>query len=153
MTSDALEDGRAGETGWKELKVGGFMDRAGPLLARKKDGSWFYGLQTDKSHINPAGIIHGGVTASLVDHAIAMVAWEATGRVPCATIQMDLRYLDSAKAGDRLEARVAIRRQAKSLLFLDADVTVSGRSIAAASAIMKPIRKGAAAAPDTSAGT
>jgi hypothetical protein len=66
---------------------------------------------------------------------------------------MDLRYLDAAKDGDRLEARVTIRHQAKSLLFLEADITVSGKSIAAASAIMKPIRKSPAPTPDTSAET
>ncbi|WP_207138564.1 PaaI family thioesterase [Roseibium aggregatum] len=151
MTGDASEDGRAEENGWKELKIGGFMDRAGPLLAQRRNGSWIYGLHTDESHTNPAGVLHGGVTASLVDHAIAMVAWEATGRVPCVTVQVDLRYLEAAKAGDRLEARVAMRHRTKSLLFLDADVTVSGKAIASASAVMKPIRRTSAPVSDQTA--
>lgn len=145
-----VDEDECGEvTGWKPLEVGGFMDGIGPLLATRSQEEWRYGLDTDARHLNPIGLVHGGVTASLIDHAFAMVAWEASGRAPTATVQMDIRYLGAARKGDRLEASAVIRHQTGSMLFVDADVHAAGRAIASASAIMKIIRPSSGTSRDT----
>ncbi|ADZ71565.1 PaaI family thioesterase [Polymorphum gilvum] len=143
MTQDVLEERQGEASPWKEMRAGRFLDRIGPLLAARDDGAWRYGLRVDDSHTNPVGLVHGGVIFSLIDHAIALVAWEAADRHAAVTLQLDTRFLETARAGDLLEAGARLRHRTHSLLFLDADVTVGGRPIAAASAIMKLAGKGA----------
>lgn len=126
---------------WRQMKIGGFIDHIGPLLARRNDkesgGGWRYGLRSEPHHANPLGILHGGVITSLIDHAIALVAWEAADRQPTVTVQVDTRFLGAAKVGDLVEVQAALHHKTRSLIFLDAEVTVDGKSIASASSIMK----------------
>lgn len=124
--------------GWKVVRAGAFMDMVGPLLrSTSMEERNTFGLQTDQSHVNPIGIVHGGVLASLLDQTIAIVAWDAADRQPTVTVQMDTQFLGSAKAGEFLEARASVRHTTRSLTFVDAQVTSSRGPVASASAIMK----------------
>ncbi|SNR33287.1 PaaI family thioesterase [Puniceibacterium sediminis] len=123
---------------WRELKIDGFLGLIGPLLrSTRPEARNLYGLQTNDTHRNPIGIIHGGVLTSLLDQVIAMEAWYAADRRPSVTVQMDTRFLDSAKAGDFLEARASIRHATRSLMFVDADITCGDKQVANATAVMK----------------
>lgn len=126
------------QTGWKELKAGPYMAKIGPVLrTRALDGGNLYGLQTDSSHCNAIGTVHGGVLTSLLDQALAVEAWNAANRQPTVTLQMDTRFVDAAHAGDLLEASATLRRTTRSLLFVDADLHSGDRLVATATAVMK----------------
>jgi acyl-coenzyme A thioesterase PaaI-like protein len=45
-----------------------------------EDGGYVYALRTGDQHKNPIGLVHGGVVTSPRDQAMALVAWQATGR-------------------------------------------------------------------------
>ena len=124
--------------GWKPLAIKGFMERVGPLLRpMHSDERNLYGLMTNESHVNPIGLVHGGVLTSLMDQVLALVAWNAVDRRPVVTVSMDSCFLNSARAGDFLEARASVRHSTRSLIFLSAEVSASSRQVASASAIMK----------------
>lgn len=123
---------------WREMKIDGFMALIGPLLrATGADRTHSYALQTGTQHKNHLGIVHGGVITSLLDQVIAITAWNAADRQPTVTVQMETRFLGTARAGDFLEIHPAIRQATRSLIFVDADITCDGRQIASASAVMK----------------
>lgn len=123
---------------WREMKIDGFMGLIGPLLSlREADGTMVYGLNTGPSHRNFEGIVHGGVVTSLIDQAVALVAWKAADRRPTVTVQMDVQFMAAAKAGSLLQARVTIRQTTRHLMFLDTQVHCDDTHIAAAGAIMK----------------
>lgn len=123
---------------WKAVRAGAYFDLIGPLLRpRAAEERNTFGLQTDQSHVNPIGIVHGGVLASLLDQAIAIVAWEAADRQPTVTVQIDTRFLGVAKVGDFLEARATVRHATRTLTFVDAEITSPTGPVASASAIMK----------------
>ena len=124
--------------GWRIVKANGFMAHIGPLLCANADGvEKVFALQTTDVHSNHIGLVHGGVLTSLLDQAIAIVAWNAANRHPVVTIQMDTQFLAAAKAGEFLEARPRIRHAAGSLMFVEADLTCGSTTVAIASAIMK----------------
>ena len=62
--------------GWRERAASGFIGLTGPLWTRREADGWGYGFVAEARHANPAGIVHGGMLVTLVDHAIATVAWE-----------------------------------------------------------------------------
>ncbi|SCY90285.1 PaaI family thioesterase [Paracoccus tibetensis] len=123
---------------WKPVAAPGFMEVVGPLLkSRQPNESNTYGLLTDQRHANAIGIVHGGVITTLLDQAIAIVAWNAADRQPTVTVQMDASFLGAAKVGDFLTVRAQVRHATRSLMFLDAEVFSGDAAIARATAIMK----------------
>ena len=122
---------------WKQRALPGFMGVAGPLWSRREGGSWAYGLLLAHSHLNPAGVAHGGALLTLIDHVMSTVAWEASARTPCLTLQIDTQLLAPARAGQFVEARAQVVRRTHSLLFMQGSVTLDDAPILVAQAILK----------------
>ncbi len=81
-------------------------------------------LDVDERHLNPNGVVHGGVVFTLVDTAMG----SATMRVIdegclCASIEIHLRYLRPAGRG-RLRARTRVLRRGRRVVHLESRVTV-----------------------------
>jgi len=127
--------------GWKARELPGFIHTAGPLWTRREDTGWAYGIVTGPAHANPAGLVHGGVLTTLLDHAISTVAWEAADRKPCVTVQLDTHFLAAARPGDFIEARARVLRAAASLVFMQGSLTSGGADIATATAVMKILER------------
>lgn len=126
---------------WRPLKTPGLMQMIGPLCSqRQAEEQWRYGLATGPQHTNPAGIIHGGTLAALLDHAMSIVAWNKAERQPVVTVHMDTTFLTAARPGDFLEVDVVLRHRTGSMLFVDGTVSVGDREIATASCVMKIVK-------------
>ncbi|MFZ4287782.1 PaaI family thioesterase [Variovorax sp. HJSM1_2] len=128
--------------GWKQVKSAGvFMDLVGPLWARReREGvaaAWRYGLLLTPRHLNPAGVVHGGLLETLMDHALSAIAWEAAGRVPCVSVQLDSHFLSAARAGEFIEASGLVVHRSQSMVFLRGGLCVAERQVMAAQALMK----------------
>jgi uncharacterized protein (TIGR00369 family) len=123
--------------GWKPRALGGFFGLVGPLWARKEGDAWAYAFLAEAKHTNPAGIVHGGMLTTLMDHALSAVAWEANERRPCVTVQLDVQFLSAVRPGQLVEARGRIVRQTSSLVFMQGNLSVAGEEVVAASAVLK----------------
>ncbi len=123
--------------GWKARELPGFFGQVGPLWTRKEPAAWAYGVLADERHTNPAGIVHGGLLTTLLDHALSAIAWQANARKACITVALDVHFLAPARPGEFIEARGRIVRQASKLVFMQGSLTVQDRIVATASAILK----------------
>jgi len=124
--------------GWKPARsAGAFMALAGPLWVRQEGQAWAYGVLAAAQHLNPAGMVHGGLLASLMDHALSAIAWEAADRAPCVTLQLDTHFLSPAQAGELMEVRGQVLRRSAGLVFLRGSLCVGERQVLAAQALMK----------------
>jgi uncharacterized protein (TIGR00369 family) len=129
------------ENGWKNIQIEGYFSMIGPLWARRNGEGWEYGLQVEPQHENPLGIAHGGMLVSLMDQAMSMMAWSATGRQPCATVQLDTHFLAPAKAGDFIVAQPEVTRMSSSLVFMRGILRVEDREIMSGQGMMKIIHR------------
>lgn len=125
------------QQGWKARDLPGFFGSIGPIWTKKEADLWAYGVLATAAHVNPAGVVHGGMLATLLDHTLSTIAWEASGRKPCVTVSLDVHFLVPARPGEFVEARGRITRQTKSIAFAQGQVTVGERMVASASAILK----------------
>lgn len=132
QTIDALN-----ANGWRQKSLPGYIGLIGPLWARREDPHWAYGLLTTRAHTNPAGIAHGGLLTSLLDHALSAIAWEAMDRQACVTVQLNTQFLSAAREGQFLEARGRVVHATSSLVFMQGHVSAAGNDIVAASALLK----------------
>ncbi|MFB9970897.1 PaaI family thioesterase [Pseudoroseomonas cervicalis] len=141
MAADTPPSG-AGAAGWRLAPGNEFLDLVGPLWARKEGDGWAYGLQTKPHHANGRAIVHGGLLVTLADNALGMTVWEATGRQPAVTMQLNTHFLATAQPGDFIEARAEILRRTRSVVFVRGVLSVGDRPILAADGIWKLLNSG-----------
>ena len=127
------------DDGWKQRPFPGYMELVGPLWSRREEAGWAYGLLATPRHLNPAGIVHGGLITSLLDQALSINAWEAMGRRACVTIQLDTQFMAAAREGQFLVVRSRAVRTTNTLAFMQGALSVSDEEIATASALLKLI--------------
>ncbi len=126
--------------GWRARELAGFAGLVGPLWTRLEDAGWVYGLQTTTAHANPAGVVHGGLSCTLIDHALSAIAWQSMNRQACVTVQLDTHFLAAVAVGSFIEARGQIVRAAGSLIFMRGELTVAGAPVLSAAAVLKLLK-------------
>jgi uncharacterized protein (TIGR00369 family) len=109
--------------------VDGFAGELGVQEERVEVGRARLELEVGEAHMNPAGTLHGGVLATLVDTAMASAARSSTddGQVP-ATSQLTIAFLSAGHPG-RVVVNAQVRTQGDHLLVCDADVEQNGRAL------------------------
>ncbi|MGY2065678.1 PaaI family thioesterase [Blastococcus sp. SYSU DS0619] len=113
-----------------EGSTGGFAGRLGARPETAEDGSARMSFEVTEEHLNPAGTLHGGVLATLVDTAMGLAVRTTTGEgeVP-ATSQLTVTYLRPGKPGP-LEVTARLRTRGEHLTVCEADVEQSGKALA-----------------------
>jgi uncharacterized protein (TIGR00369 family) len=101
--------------GWKPRTLPGFFGLVGPLWTKREGEA--YAFLAEEKHTNPAGIVHGGMLTTLLDHILSVIAWEANERKPCITVALDVHFLAAARPGELVAARGCIVAQTSSLVF------------------------------------
>ena len=88
------------------------------------DGAAIAFLDVDDRHLNPNGIVHGGVVFTLADTAMgrATMAVLGDGQI-CASIEVSVRYLRPIPGG-RLVATASVLRAGRRIVHLECSVTV-----------------------------
>lgn len=112
----------------------GFNGLVGLRASEEDDGTARVLLTAGPEHLNPAGTVHGGAIATLIDVVMGRaVASLFEGDERPVTIEMKVNYLEAGDEGDLLaEARVS--RQGRRFTVVHADVTqvATGETVAEA---------------------
>ncbi|XP_059801434.1 acyl-coenzyme A thioesterase 13 isoform X1 [Hypanus sabinus] len=89
-------------------------------------------MKVEEEHVNRAGNLHGGVTATLVD-VVSTTALLSTERaLPGVSVDMNITYMNAAKLGEDIIITAEVLKEGKSLAFTTVDVTnkVTGKLLA-----------------------
>ncbi len=107
----------------------GFATELGLREEMAADGCARIAFDAGEQHLNPAGTVHGGLLATLIDTAMASAVRSATGdgEAP-ATTQLTLAFLRAARPGP-LSATAHISKQGEHLLLCEADIEQDGRTL------------------------
>jgi len=83
-------------------------------------------LDVSDRHLNPNGVVHGGVVFTLVDTAMGRATMSVLeeGRI-CASIEVAVRYVRSITGG-RLVATASVLQAGRRIVHLEGRVTVDG---------------------------
>ena len=83
-------------------------------------------LDVDERHLNPQGVVHGGVVFTLVDTAMGQATMDAVeDGMRCATIELSVRYLRPITGG-RLVATASVLKAGRRVMHLEGTVIVEG---------------------------
>jgi uncharacterized protein (TIGR00369 family) len=106
----------------------GFTALVGAEDPETDDGSARLVVEVDSRHLNPAGSIHGGMLATLVDTTMGAAVRSAVEEEVPATSQLTVTYLRPGKPGQLLvTARVG--KRGESLTVCEADVEQDGKTL------------------------
>ena len=98
------------------------------------DGRARVAMVAGEGHLNPAGAVHGGAIATLVDVAMgkAVASTISDAELP-VTIEMKVNFLEPGRPG-LLMARAEVRRRGRLFTVVQAEVTQSedGETVAEA---------------------
>lgn len=118
----------------------GFSAHIGPFYQKPQGEGFIRALQLKDMHLNPEGVVHGGVLLSFADYVIYRAIGDVTGhQMKFATIQLNSQFLAAAKAGDVLYGEGRIVRQTRSVIFAEGRLYTKQRDILTASGIWKII--------------
>ena len=97
-----------------------YMKHNGGLLFRSITKKKFeFKTKIKKSHLNKAGITHGGYICTIIDAGAGTAAHRSSGNRPCVTISLDVKFIAPSIIGDELKGSVEIIKITKSMVFLN----------------------------------
>ncbi len=111
--------------------VGPLAGLLGVRRASMGDGRACFELTVAPAHMNPYGVVHGGVIYTLVDYAMggAMVSRLQPGE-RCATLEVKINYLAPVTAGE-VSAEALVVERTRRVGVLEAKVRVDGQRLVA----------------------
>ena len=119
----------------------GFMKHNGGLLFRNiSETEYEFKSTICENHLNAAGITHGGYLAALIDAGAGTSAHRSADNMPCVTISLDLKFIDSSKNGDEIFGKTKILKKTNTLIFLFCELICNDKIIASASGIWKILK-------------
>jgi uncharacterized protein (TIGR00369 family) len=128
--------------GWDRYDTDPFETMTGPFHARRgEDGVMVCAFRAEAKHMNASGFMHGGCMATFADYAIFMIAEKELEGSGSVTASLTSEFLDSAQAGDLVEATGEVTKAGGSMVFVRGLARVGERPILAFSAIIKKIRR------------
>tara|TARA_B110000438_G_C15660628_1_gene583712 strand:+ start:320 stop:739 length:420 start_codon:yes stop_codon:yes gene_type:complete len=119
----------------------GFMKHNGGVLFRNiSQGEYEFKTIIKETHLNAAGITHGGFIAALIDAGAGTAAHKSAGNSPCVTISLDLKFISAVRLGQELIGKTKIQKKTKSMVFLTCELTVKNKIVATASGVWKILK-------------
>ena len=119
-----------------------YMKHNGGLLFRfitKKKSE--FKTKIKKSHLNKAGITHGGYICTIIDAGAGTAAYRSSGNRPCVTISLDVKFIAPSVLGDELMGTVEIIKITKSMVFLNCKLKCKNKLISSAVGIWKILKR------------
>ena len=126
-------------------KAGGFNHCTGIIILDWQDSLASLQVDLTRDHLNPLGLVHGGLFASMLDVALAMSGSyrpAPEGLYPGLTLSLTTQYIVPLRLEDGFALAKARRTGGgKSVFFAEGEVlSPDGRVIALASGVFKPGR-------------
>jgi uncharacterized protein (TIGR00369 family) len=109
----------------------GFGRLIGPLYVRKpRDGrTYAWGFRAADKHLNPGGVVHGGMLVSFADQCLGALVYFAAGKKPCSTIDLATSFVAPGRPGDWVECTGSVTRTTRDLVFVTGRVHVGAHTL------------------------
>ena len=119
----------------------GFMKHNGGLLFKTiSENDYQFKTTIKETHLNAAGITHGGFIAAVVDAGAGTAAHKVADNSPCVTISLELKFISPIQLGQELLGNVKIQKKTKSMIFLTCELKAENKIVATASGVWKKLK-------------
>ena len=116
----------------------GFMKYLGGLDLKKiNDTDYEFVVEVKEIHLNTGQIAHGGFLSTIADTGMGTAAHQVAGDRRCVTINLNLKFITSAKLGEKLNGKVKILKKTKTLVFINCEINNAKDIVVSASGTWK----------------
>ena len=116
----------------------GFMKYLGGLDLKKiNDTDYEFAVEVKEIHLNTGQIAHGGFLSTIADTGMGTAAHQVAGDRRCVTINLNLKFITSAKLGEKLNGKVKILKKTKTLVFINCEINNAKDIVVSASGTWK----------------
>ena len=116
----------------------GFMKYLGGLDLKKiNETEYEFSVDIKEMHLNTGQIAHGGFLSTIADTGMGTAAHQVAGDRRCVTINLDMKFIATAKLGEKLDGKVKILKKTKTLVFINCEISSSKDLVISASGIWK----------------
>lgn len=105
-----------------------FMNWLKPTIIEAEKGSLHCSYVVRKEMTNPYGILHGGVTAGIIDDLIGATVYILGLNNRYTTVNNYIDYFAPAKEGDLITAKTCIVKQGKTILNLQCEIFLPAKN-------------------------
>lgn len=99
-----------------------FMNWLKPTLISAERGELHCSYVVRKEMTNPYGILHGGITAGIIDDLIGATVYILGLNTRYTTVNNNIDYFAPAAEGDIITAKTAIVKQGRAIINLQCEV-------------------------------
>lgn len=99
-----------------------FMNWLKPTLISAEKGTLHCSYRIRQEMTNPYGILHGGITAGIIDDLIGATVYLLGLKHSYTTVNNNIDYFAPANEGDIITARTAIIKQGRTIINLQCEV-------------------------------
>ena len=119
----------------------GFMKHNGGLLFKTiSESEYEFKATIKESHLNAAGITHGGFIATFIDAGAGTAAHRVADQKPCVTISLEIKFISPVNLGQELVGKTKIQKKTKSMVFLTCELITENKIVATASGVWKILK-------------
>lgn len=99
-----------------------------PVMLSVEEGEIIFEYTIRKEWLNPAGNLHGGITAAIVDDAIGATVFSYGEPFFYSTINNAIDYFGIAQEGHKIIAKASVIKKGKQLINVQCEVWNSGQT-------------------------
>lgn len=99
-----------------------FMNWLKPTLISAERGSLHCSYLIRKEMTNPYGILHGGITAGIIDDLIGATVYILGLNARFTTVNNNIDYFAPASEGDEITAKTSVVKQGRTIINLQCEV-------------------------------
>lgn len=105
-----------------------FMNWLKPTIITADKGSLHCSYVVRQEMTNPYGILHGGITAGIIDDLIGATVFTLGLAHAFTTVNNNIDYFAPAKEGDVITAKTSIIKQGRTIINLQCEVFLPSKN-------------------------
>lgn len=124
---------------WHAVPDDGLLDHIGGLTYRAVGPAYEAKLEAQPRHRNFSGVVHGGLTMTLLDRVVGMNIRHQLNVPKSVTVSLTVNFIGSIAIGDTVVARCMFRKVGKKTIFVDAEAWVGDTLVATATGVYQKV--------------
>jgi acyl-coenzyme A thioesterase PaaI-like protein len=117
---------------------GNFNSLAGPFFYRADKSSFVTGFRIMEHHLNPANVMHGGMSVVFADMTLGLGMSVKCGiSIFMPTVNLTTDFLAGGRAGAWVEGDARLIRRTRGMVFAETLLTADGEPFLRCSGVMK----------------
>jgi len=105
-----------------------FMNWLKPTLICAEEGSLHCSYKVRKEWTNPYGILHGGITAGIIDDLIGATVYILGLHARYTTVNNSIDYFAPANEDDEITAKTSVVKQGRTIINLQCEIFLPAKN-------------------------